>query len=397
MVAPFLAVSILVPLDQQIIVAGLHLMIFRILIACCWIRILARVARGENLVPGGLGSLDKVFLIWVSWAVTSYVLLWDDAGALVTKLGFLYVALGTYFLLRHCMRDEDDVRRVLRVLASICVGLAILMALEQYTGQSVFAAIGGNGNIEIRAGRVRAQGSFLHPIIAGSCGAFLLPAFIGLVWAVPGSRFYGLAGTVAAIVMIITSSSSTPLAAAVAGGIGLMLWHFRRHLRAIQWSTGCGLFVLHTFVMKAPVWALINRIDLTGSSTSWHRYELVDSFVTRFSEWWLIGTRENAHWGYDMWDTVNWYVASGINGGLAGVLLFVAVLVYGFRAAGRTVRSVHENGRTRRLAWCLGAALFAAAVSFWGIALFDQSILIWYVLLASIVTLTKPRRKYGNA
>jgi len=31
------------------------------------------------------------------------------------------------------------------------------------------------------------------------------------------------------------------------------------------------------------------KIDLTGSSTGWHRAELIDSALRHFNEWWLVG------------------------------------------------------------------------------------------------------------
>ena len=51
--------------------------------------------------------------------------------------------------------------------------------------------------------------------------------------------------------------------------------------------------------MKAPVWALIARVDLTGSSSSYQRYQLVDMTIRHFGAWWLIGTPDYVNWGSD--------------------------------------------------------------------------------------------------
>ena len=54
------------------------------------------------------------------------------------------------------------------------------------------------------------------------------------------------------------------------------------------------LVTLH-LVMKAPVWALLARIDLTGSSSGYHRYVLIDQCISRFSEWRLIDIGRPRH------------------------------------------------------------------------------------------------------
>jgi hypothetical protein len=51
------------------------------------------------------------------------------------------------------------------------------------------------------------------------------------------------------------------------------------------------LAVLHFFVMQAPVWHLISRIDLIGGSTGWHRYIIFDAFLDslrRLVPHWLL-------------------------------------------------------------------------------------------------------------
>ena len=62
-------------------------------------------------------------------------------------------------------------------------------------------------------------------------------------------------------------------------------------------------------VMHGPVWSIIEHIDLTGSSSSYHRYMLIDNLIRHFRDWWLLGTTDNPNWGFDMWDTSNQYVS----------------------------------------------------------------------------------------
>ena len=165
----------------------------------------------------------------------------------------------------------------------------------------------------------------------------------------------------------------------------------RRSTRLIRWVEVTILVTLH-LCMKAPVWA-ISRIDLTvDGSSGYHRYMLIDQAIRRFGDWWLDGTTTQALWGWDMWDSIDWYVNEATTGGLLTLLLFAAVLVYGFKRIGIARAAAGETGnRTEELfIWALGAALFANALSFIGISYFDQSFMMWCTLLVVISTATTP-------
>jgi hypothetical protein len=144
--------------------------------------------------------------------------------------------------------------------------------------------------------------------------------------------------------------------------------------------------------MKAPVWALIARINLTGGSSGYHRYQLIDQAIRRFSEWWLFGTKYQSTWGWDMWDSINWYVNEGTTGGVLTMLLFIGVLVVAFRKIGIARAAADEAGdySGELFIWALGATLFANAVSFIGISYFDQSFVMWCATLVIVSTATFP-------
>jgi hypothetical protein len=174
----------------------------------------------------------------------------------------------------------------------------------------------------------------------------------------------------------------------VAAVFGLLFWKYRRNLRLLRWSVVVILVGLQ-IVMKAPVWALLARIDLTGASTGYQRYLLVDQFLRRFGEWWLLGTRTVDDWGFDMWDTINSFVAAGTSGGLLNFVLFVALFVVGFNSIGRRLRMASSDPLLCRELWAMGVLLFSYSVAFFGIAYFDQSQFVWYANLAMIAaTLT---------
>src|SRR6185437_14532755 len=222
----------------------------------------------------------------------------------------------------------------------------------------------------------------------GTFGAVLLPVFVGLWMSDRKQRRAALLGILGATAMAVASHSSTPAFAYVMGIVGLCLCPIRGMLRIVRWGIAVTLVGLQ-IVMKAPVSHLITRIHISGDS--YHRYALINESVRHFWDWWLIGTKSTANWGWDMWDTANQYVATAVSSGLLGLILFIAIIVYGFKYVGHARKAAPNKGEALFF-WALGSALFATILSFFGISLWDQSVLGWYALLAVISAVAAPRK-----
>ena len=381
---PLLVASLLIPLNQKVMILGLHFTFVRILLLFGWLRLLiSRLLAGKS----GMGwtSVDTAVVSFYLVSALAFFALWGDWGALVYQAGVLYSAFGVYFFLRYSLRDWGDLDRAATTLVWVMIVLAVFMVHEQLTGRNVFYIFGGVPEFTaLRGDRVRSQGPFAICLTAGSFGATVFPLAAGLLWR-KRRKLSGLVGIVAAIAVAVTSTASTSVLVLLAAMAALLLWPLRGHMRWVRWGVVGVLVGLH-MVMKAPVWALIGRIDLTGSSSSYHRYQLVDQFIYRFGEWWLVGTRNTAAWGWDMWDTANTYVEIGTRGGLISLLLFLALLAVGFRRLGVARREWNSHPDVARLAWVLGAMLTAHTIAFFGISYFDQTSIAWYTSLAMIST-----------
>jgi hypothetical protein len=191
------------------------------------------------------------------------------------------------------------------------------------------------------------------------------------------------------------------LLSVVGGGIAFALWPLRRHTRALRWGFLICLIVLH-FARKKPVWHLIARAsDLLGGE-GYHRYRLIDAFVNRFGEWWLVGTPSTEHWGPVLWDTTNQYVTEGVSGGLLTLVAFIVLLSLAFRGIGRAGSAGRRLGRTptahRFWCWGIGAALVAQTAGFLSVSYFGQMQIIFYLFLAMISSeygfaLSSPRHR----
>jgi hypothetical protein len=387
-IAPFLLAVFLVPMGQGLVVGGMHFLVIRILILVgCARFISSMLSPRTGAFAEGFKSIDQAVTLWAFFYALSFTLIWMEWQALINRLGFLVDILGGYFLLRFLIQDMDDVRRAIKVFALIAVVNAICMMNEQLTGQNIFGRLGGIASASVvRDGRVRSQGAFQVYILAGVFGATFLPLFAWL-WKDRVSRILGLVGMTSATIMVVTSASSTPDLALVAGIVGLCFWPLRKEMRLIRWGLVFMLVALH-LVMKAPVWALIARVDLTGASSGEHRFRLVDNFIRHFGDWWLLGAKNYNDWGWEMWDLSNQYVASGLQGGLATLICFIAIISRGFGRLGKARARVAGDRKQEWFLWFLGASMFAHVVAYFGISYFDQMEFAWFAFLAIIYVAT---------
>jgi hypothetical protein len=399
----FLTAGILIPMDQILVIGGLHFPMLRVLALAGFVRLIReRKPTRTWLYAGGMNRLDLFVILLAVMTAINGVILFRESAALVYQVGNLYSILGIYLLLRLLIRSEEDVVKAVCTLAWIFLLIGGVMAFEHFSGHNPYAMLGGArgqyfAQLAARDDKFRAQGPFGHSILAGTNGAIMAPLFIGLWWRGRKYRKLAIAGVVGSLVMALASNSSTPLLGFVAGVMVLCLWPVRRYMGAVRWGAVALLVVLQ-LTMKHPVWRLLADIDLTGGSSGWHRYMLIDQCISHFSDWFLIGVKSTASWGWDMWDTADQYVATCDNSGLLAFVLFVGVLVYAFKFMGRVRKASEGNPRTARFAWAMSAALFANAVSFIGISYWDQTQVVWYATLVMVsgMVASQRARKAGS-
>lgn len=387
-VVPLLLGACHMTLGQGVDVAGLNFPVIRLLLLAGVIRVLIR---GERPVGGWIG-MDKLFLLWAAWAILVSVFHERPRETLEYHLGTVYNALCFYFLIRCLCRTDEDLYKLIRIAAWILAPVAAEMVYEQLRQQNLFAVFGGvPEEPQIRNGRVRSQGPFAHAILAGTVGAVCIPLMVGLWRRHPFSSKLGLG---ACLVMVLASASSGPLMSVIFSVFALVLWRWRCWTRQMRVAAVLGYLLLEV-VMKAPVYYLIARVDLTGSSASYHRAALIDAAIEHLHEWWWAGTDYTRHWlpygvswSEDHVDITNHYLAQGVRGGLPLMVLFIGLIWCGFRYVGKTIQMWRGLEPEREFfAWTLGATLFAHAASCLSVAYFDQSILFIYLTLGLLATL----------
>jgi hypothetical protein len=388
-IVPFLLAILTIPMGQVVLLGGVHFTMMRILILVG----LLRAARLKASSSGrwfatGFTSIDQVVVLWTVSAFIVVTLQWMNAQMLIAKLGDFLDALGAYLVLRFFIADGEALRRTLKVFAVICAIHGACMINEQITGVNVFNLVGDAGiSAEpiIRDGVLRSSG-IMGPLGAGSFAGVLLPLFLWL-WTTGESRWAAYAGLAGATAMLITTHASTPWMACGAGLLGLGFWPLRQRMRIIRWGLVLILVALH-IVMKAPVWHLVSRLDLTGNSSSYHRYMLINQTILHFRDWWLLGYKYYDQWDWDMWDTSNLFVAAALSGGLVTLVLVIAVFKRSFGAIGTARKRVNGDRQQEWFLWCLGSALFACSVACFGIAFLYQSQMLLFALPAFISVAT---------
>jgi hypothetical protein len=382
---PLLGTILLVPVAQQIYVAGLHLFVLRLVILAGLVR--AQMSPAPRPRPGsGVRAIDRAFLVCTLAQTIAPILLFQESGALVYQLGYFWDWFGGYVLFRWLLQDETDIYICLKAICILIIPVAAAMIIEQHALFNPFSVLGGVSPVPlVREGKIRSQGVFSHSLMAGSFAAVLMPMLF-LLWKQKRAKVIASIGILCATIMVMTSNSSTPLLAYVGGIAALFLWPLRRRMRALRMLL-VGVLILLQLVMKAPVWFLIARIDIAGGSSSYHRAALIDQFLRHFSQWWLIGTDQNGTWGLDMFDVQDQYVSVGLCGGLVALVFFLLTISRSFSAIGRTRWRVQGDRRAEWTAWLLGCSLFATVLAFFGVNYFDQGRTIYFVLLAMIAAL----------
>jgi len=381
-ITPFLFAFFTIPVGQVIVLGGVHFTVHQILI----LTVLARMAdfRGsalEGKFPGGFNAVDRVMVLWTLMELIVCSLQWMEMPALIRNLGDSVGSLGGYLAARFLIPGHETVRRAIKVLAVICVIQGAFMVGEQFTRQNVFSSFGANSPA-IREGRVRSEGA-IDTLHGGALAGVVIPLFLWL-WTERKSRLAACAGLAGATAMVFASHASTSWLAYGASLVGLGFWPLRKAMRLMRLGLVAILVGLH-LVMNGPVWSLIEKIDLTGGSSSYHRYMLVDNCIRHFGDWWLIGYKYYGDWGFDMWDLCNQFVVAALTGGLICLVLFIAIYSRSFGAIGTARKYVNGNRRQEWLLWCLGSVLFAMAVASFGIN-YMVHLMMWFCLLLACIS-----------
>ncbi|MEQ1831111.1 MAG: hypothetical protein ABL921_34515 [Pirellula sp.] len=389
-IVPMLLMACLIPTAQRLMLMGADFTLLRILVLFAWFRLLIR-----NEFHGFVWNrLDSLVVAWSVSGTIIYTASYGTQSALVYRCGVMFDTVGMYFFFRCILREWADFEFLIRAFILTSFPVAMAFIVERATGRNIFAVFGGVAPITwVRDGKLRCQGAYSHPILAGCFWVIPIPWIISEVAA--GRKYLGVAGVGAALVVVLNCASSTPLLGVGFMILGMLLYFVRAHLRALRWSFLLLLVLLHLSMQK-PVWHLLARVDLVGGSTGWHRYKIMDAAINNFSEWWLLGETNPMSWGvWQMRDITNQYIIEALRGGLLTLVCFIAMISVAFGLVGSSLRSCEGLSSRRVLVWSTGAALFSHVCIFFSVSYFGQIEMLWYLTLGMIGSL--PGMSYGSS
>lgn len=380
-ILPLIFFMIAIPSAQRIVIATLDFSFIRILIIITLVRI---VVRGEAH-HFKMEKPDTTLLKWMLWGILSYGLLKGDISGFITRTGYMLDTVGAYYLGRIYIRTSDDIQRIVLFLGLMAIPILIFFLIERATGKNIFSVFGGvPENTLIRRGRLRCQGPFAHPIMAGIFWASLLP-WLGAIWfSKSASTARVVIFTSCIIIIVVNTASSTPVIAILFSLLGLSMLAIRHKMPLLRLLLALLLISLH-MVMKAPVWHLISRIDLSGGSTGWHRFNLIEQSINHLDEWWLIGTMSTNHWGWGLQDMTNQYLLEGIRGGIIGMGLFIIFIIRIYALLGQAQRQTRSKVELWML-WSSGVMLFVHTMNFLAVAYFGQTNNAFFLFVGAIVS-----------
>ena len=387
-IIPILAGILWITIGQATEIMDMHVSVVRLLLLLSLIRIGLKQEWREWTWNG----VDSAVVCWGGVMVIMGLFHHTEEQRWVWYVGKSFEALGGYIVFRSFVRTPQDVISACRVLVLLLLPVAVLMIVEKNTARNLFAVFGGVPEESVfRDGKLRAQGPFMHPILAGTVGAALVPYAI-FCWR--EHRRVSVLALFCAVTMVVCSTSSGPIMTALVGALGMAFWKRPRWIRRLCLLAVPLLLCLQLF-MQAPVWYLLGRVNLLGSSSGYHRSELITQAIAHFDEWWLRGTDYTRHWmptgvswSENHTDITNQFIRCGVDGGLVLMSCFVSIILAAFAALRRVLGQIPmDQFQDRSLLWCLGATLWAHVATFLSVTYWDQSMCLYLMLLAFIASL----------
>jgi hypothetical protein len=378
-VPAILILIFVIPSAQRILILSIDFSFLRIAILVALLR--AQLKGDQSQIRHS--KPDKLILIWMVWSVIAYGLLNQSFGSVATRAGYMVDAVGAYFVGRIYITSWEDIRRITKFIGYASIPVAAVFLIERSTGRNMFSVFGGiNEYTLVRDGKLRCQGPFSHPIMAGQFWAATLPWFIA-IWNRKEMSRALLAIMVASIMfIIINTTSSTPVMAVVLCLAGAVFFSYRNALPALRWLAVLVLLMAQ-IVMEKGAAHLIARVNVFSGSTGWHRYHLIDEAKNHIGEWWLFGTRSTEHWGAGLEDVTNQYILEAVRGGLLGLVLFVAFLFALFKVVGTALRGCGTDS-DRWVYWSAGVVLFVHMFSFLSASYFGQMVASFFLYAGGI-------------
>jgi hypothetical protein len=389
-----LAIGVLLPVEVRLNLAGQTVYGYRMAWMACAPWIISQILRGKF----SFRFIDVMIIVAASWIALSFTVVEGVEKGLPAGAAFGLDVLLPYLISRQSIRNLNDFRFLLIVLAPILFGIAALMALESVShvrfirsgAQSVFGSLGAaeygdvafrSGGIDTRYGLMRAMGPFSHPILAGTFFAGILPLYyFSRLRGWP--YFVGMAAGVGAAFSI----SSAAFLGVIVFVILAVVDRLRNLVTFFTWPMFLSIVAVLAAAAQAlsPSGLIAVLIRLTVNPATGYYRMLIWEYGAKMVERRPIfgsgyASFEGLHWMGDSVDTI-WLLLAIRNGLPAALLLGLAVVlaIIGLSLAASRTRL---QDQTSLIGIAVSLSIFfliGFTVSFFG------GILIWFVMVLGV-------------
>lgn len=328
-----------------------------------------------------LGELRNVRIRAIDYCVLGFVTtmiigvtIRTGGARTINELGQTVDGLGLYLIGRALIRNLDDLKSLM-VGAFICsVPVMIFFTIEQMTGRNYFSVLGGVSEMtQVRQGKLRAQGAFTHPIIAGLFWATFFALFIGLIRAKTKSfmlKIGGWIGAIASVIIVVMTNSSTPLAGLLVATVGWLCFSYRWYLKQIRWAILFFMLFIHIIHTKGVHFFVFVNFNPVSGSTGRHRAMLIDGVLKNIPDWALFGSSRRYNRAFR--DITCDYVYTAVQGGMIPLIFELAVITLAFYACGRAIRAA-RNREELNLVYGVGVAVLTVCVMSTAVSVYGQA------------------------
>tara|TARA_Y100000589_G_scaffold332108_1_gene389354 strand:- start:1221 stop:2636 length:1416 start_codon:yes stop_codon:yes gene_type:complete len=384
---PIIMIACLISPAQRFAVMGLD---FHFLRAISFV-MLIRVLVFRDLKDVRFGKADA-FVVGLMLTIILCTLVRAGFNPALSACGKIIEPFSLYFVGRALVRTLDDVRYMLVGVSLIGIPVAISFTVEQYTRYNFFSVFGGIPEMTvIRDGKLRSQGSFVHPITAGVFWASFSPLFISQILTKHKSfliLIIGWVGFAVCIVCALMTNSSTSIAGLLIGLAGWCFYRFRNNLRTIFWfCVFVGAF-LHFGSQSGLHGLIFTRISFVSGSTGYHRYMLFEGLLNNAQKWFLMGTNDRM-FNRSFIDICNHYVLVALDGGIVALTLQIAIIIMAFKAVGRALKASSDRSDSL-LIFGLGVAFLTAIASFTAVSSMGEGVIPLFLFAGIMITLGDP-------
>jgi len=332
---------------------------------------------------------DFLIIAFCIWCTVSFIVV-QGISAAIEPSGIIFIeTVGSYFLARRYIRDEQDFRNMISIVVKIIIFLLPFALYEAFTGNKpILAAFNSMAPIftvgasEIRLGLRRVQGPFEHPILFGVfCGSVL--AVSHLVLSSSRRTLSHWLSTGAVGLTALASMSSAPIAG-LAVQISLMLWNHLLRSFASRWKLLWALIFAAYLVVEfgsnqTPIQFYISHFTF-DQQTGWYRIWIWEYGSASVLNHPLFGTGLTG-WArpkFMVSDTIDnfWLVIAIRHGIPAFVLLLGSCLVMMLAVASR--RGISDQLQNCRVAYLICLATFVivgTTVHLW------SATYVWFIFI----------------